>query len=111
MFSYRTHKDTIGMVEVGGGSMQIAFIPERPIYAGKQAVIIGGREYDVYAHSFLSYGAKSIGMRIEEYLVRQNMQAVVLTNPCMLKGIHKKTYVKFILNSLQVITNELYGRL
>ncbi|CAG2221695.1 ectonucleoside triphosphate diphosphohydrolase 1-like [Mytilus edulis] len=82
----KTHKDTIGMVEVGGGSMQIAFIPERPIYAGKQAVIIGGREYDVYAHSFLSYGAKSIGMRIEEYLVRQNMQAVVLTNPCMLKG-------------------------
>jgi hypothetical protein len=25
-------------------------------------------------------------MRIEEYLVRQNMHAVALTNPCMLKG-------------------------
>lgn len=82
----KTQQDTIGMVEVGGGSMQIAFIPERPIYADKQAVIIGGREYDLYAHSFLSYGAESIGMRIEQYLVRQNKHAVALTNPCMLKG-------------------------
>ncbi|WAQ98019.1 ENTP3-like protein [Mya arenaria] len=78
--------DSYGLIELGGGSAQIAFIPDDPIYAGKMPATIAGREYGVYCHSHLSYGASLIAERIVEYLVRENPYANVIVNPCMLKG-------------------------
>ncbi|KAL4230278.1 Golgi apyrase [Mactra antiquata] len=78
--------DSLGLVEIGGGSAQIAFIPEDPIYAGKMPATIAGREYGVYCHSFLSFGATLIAERIAEHLIRENPHAHTINNPCMLKG-------------------------
>jgi len=47
---------------------------------------IGGRSYDVYTHSYLSYGANIMTERIRTYLMWENQHAIALFNPCALKG-------------------------
>ncbi|KAL3880178.1 hypothetical protein ACJMK2_032442 [Sinanodonta woodiana] len=78
--------NSVGLVELGGGSLQIAFVPEDPIYAGKLSFQIAGRDYSIYGHSFLSYGATSVAERVVDYLVRNNPYATEIMNPCMLRG-------------------------
>ncbi|XP_045204909.2 ectonucleoside triphosphate diphosphohydrolase 1-like isoform X1 [Mercenaria mercenaria] len=78
--------DSLGLIELGGGSAQIAFIPDDPIYAGKMPATIAGQEYGVYCHSYLSYGATLMSERIAELLIQENKHANVIINPCMLKG-------------------------
>lgn len=80
----RPVEESLGIIEVGGGSCQIAFIPEVPIYEDKMPVYIGGRTYEVYTHSFLSYGSRTMTSRIRNHLVRQNQHAIALVDPCML---------------------------
>lgn len=82
----RASSESLGLVEVGGGSVQIAFIPEDPIYAGKMPATIAGREYGIYCHSYLSYGSTLMADRITEYLIEENKHANVIVNPCMLIG-------------------------
>lgn len=77
---------SFGLVELGGGSLQISFVPDDPIYAGKMTVQLAGREYDIYGHSHLSYGADLMANRVPEYLIKENPYAKVIVNPCMLKG-------------------------
>lgn len=88
--------ESLGLIELGGGSAQIAYIPEDPIYAGKMPVTIAGREYGVYCHSFLSYGATLMSERIAELLINENKHANVIINPCMLKGnlLYKLFFMK-----------------
>lgn len=78
--------ESYGLVELGGGSLQIAFIPDDPIYAGKMTIQLAGREYDIYGHSHLSYGATLMAERVPEYLIKENPYASVIVNPCMLRG-------------------------
>ncbi|XP_021342210.1 ectonucleoside triphosphate diphosphohydrolase 1-like isoform X2 [Mizuhopecten yessoensis] len=84
-FTNQRPQESIGVIEVGGGSCQIAFIPEVPIYEDKIPVQIGGLTYEVYTHSFLSYGAQTMTSRIRNHLVRRNQHAIALVDPCMLK--------------------------
>ncbi|KAH3836390.1 ectonucleoside triphosphate diphosphohydrolase 3-like [Dreissena polymorpha] len=77
---------SFGLIELGGGSAQIAFIPDDPIYAGKMPANIAGQEYGVYCHSYLSFGAGSMVRRVVDFLIRENPNANVINNPCMLKG-------------------------
>ncbi|KAH3836392.1 ectonucleoside triphosphate diphosphohydrolase 3-like [Dreissena polymorpha] len=78
--------ESFGLIELGGGSAQIAFIPHDPIYAGKMPANIVGQEYGVYCHSHLSFGAGIMGRRVVDFLIRENPNANVINNPCMLKG-------------------------
>ena len=78
--------ESYGLVELGGGSLQISFIPDDPIYAGKMTIQLGGRDYDIYGHSHLSYGATLMANRVPEYLMKENLYASVIVNPCMLRG-------------------------
>ena len=71
---------------MGGGSTQIVFLPEAPIYANMFPVRIGGQDYKLYAHSYLFYGQNFIISRINEYLVRTHGNTHQLENPCMLVG-------------------------
>ncbi|XP_060602036.1 ectonucleoside triphosphate diphosphohydrolase 1-like [Ruditapes philippinarum] len=82
----RPASESLGLIELGGGSAQIAFIPDDPIYAGKMPATIAGKEYGVYCHSYLSYGATLMSERITELLIQENKHANVIINPCMLKG-------------------------
>lgn len=82
----RPASESLGLIEIGGGSAQIAFIPDDPIYAEKMPVTVAGREYGVYCHSYLSYGSTLMADRIAEYLIEENEHANVIINPCMLIG-------------------------
>ena len=71
---------------MGGGSTQIAFLPEAPVYANMFPVRLGGDTYNLYAHSYLFYGQNYIISRINGYLVDQNGGSSQIENPCMLRN-------------------------
>ncbi|KAK3099230.1 hypothetical protein FSP39_001291 [Pinctada imbricata] len=84
-YSSKDELESEGMIEIGGGSVQIAYATEVPVYDGKVSVRVGNQLYDVYTHSFLSYGSGSIATRIQRHLLRENPHATGLINPCMLR--------------------------
>ena len=67
---------------MGGGSTQIAFLPDHSVYANMFPVRVGGVTYHLYAHSYLFYGQNYILDRINEYLYELSIEE----NPCMLIG-------------------------
>jgi hypothetical protein len=72
---------------MGGGSTQIAFLPDHSIYANMFPVQIGDVTYLLYAHSYLFYGQNYVVSRINDYLIAQNAGSNLnIKNPCMLKG-------------------------
>ena len=83
---YRPPSQSVGVLEMGGGSTQIAFLPDHSIYANMFPVRIGGQTYHLYAHSYLSYGQNYIVSRINDYLVALQSKLMEVNNPCMLVG-------------------------
>ena len=77
---------SIGVLEMGGGSTQIAFLPEAPVYANMFPVRLGGATYNLYAHSYLFYGQNYIVSRINDYLVKMGDGSSPIGNPCMLRN-------------------------
>jgi len=75
-----------GILELGGASTQIAFIPDGSILADKFPVRLAGRVYPLYVHSYLYYGQNFADLWVKEYLHRKNRNLTELTNPCMLRG-------------------------
>ncbi|KAK2162263.1 hypothetical protein LSH36_101g05001 [Paralvinella palmiformis] len=75
-----------GILELGGASTQIAFIPDGSILADKFPVRLAGRVYPLYVHSYLYYGQNFADLWVKEYLHRKNRELTELTNPCMLRG-------------------------
>ena len=71
---------------MGGGSTQIVFLPDAPIYANMFPIRLGGENYNLYAHSYLLYGQNFIISRINEYLVEVYGKLPEVENPCMLVG-------------------------
>ena len=86
LYFFRPVSQSVGVLEMGGGSTQIAFIPDTPIYANMFPVRIGGQRYHLYAHSYLFYGQNYIISRINKYLIQNNVESSQLENPCMLIG-------------------------
>ena len=77
---------SVGVLEMGGGSTQIAFLPEAPVYANMFPVRLGGETYHLYAHSYLFYGQNYLISRINDYLVGKSVASSQTANPCMLKN-------------------------
>lgn len=71
---------------MGGGSTQIAFLPDHSVYANMFPVQIGDATYHLYAHSYLFYGQNYIVSRINDYLVALRGRNSHVKNPCMLTG-------------------------
>ncbi|KAL4238098.1 hypothetical protein ACF0H5_002810 [Mactra antiquata] len=79
--------EAVGVLEMGGGSTQIAFLPDHSIYANMFPVYLGGVTYQLYAHSYLFYGQNYIISRINDFLLAlRTGNDVIIDNPCMLKG-------------------------
>lgn len=77
------------MMEMGGGSMQVAFLPSAPLYQEEFQVYVGRERFDLYAQSYLDYGANYIRDRVYEVLMEEsNTTGPVkrLESPCMLRG-------------------------
>jgi len=75
-----------GIMELGGASTQIAFVPEGNILADKFPVLIGGERYPVYVHSYLDYGQDRVNDRIKRLLAEETDSSEPVVNPCMLLG-------------------------
>ncbi|WAR18661.1 ENTP1-like protein [Mya arenaria] len=79
--------EPVGVLEMGGGSTQIAFLPSHSLYAHMYPVRLGAVTYRLYAHSYLLYGQNYILQRVNDYLVAIADPAVDdVPNPCMLSG-------------------------
>lgn len=91
--------ETLGAVEVGGASLQVAFIPDSPP-SGNQSwrVEMNGASYDVYVESYMYYGLTEAKYRLNESL--WDGSNVNVTNPCFLvygtfaccEGTHIRTH-------------------
>jgi len=78
---------------MGGASTQIAFAPEGDILAAKFPVLIGGRRYPLYVHSYLYYGQNAIDTRIKRRLMADIDSGSAppdptqpVDHPCLLRG-------------------------
>jgi len=81
--------ETYGILELGGASTQIAFLPRGSILADKFPVQIGGVVYPLYVHSYLRYGQKNVDEWVKEFLcpeVTCRTSNKRIENPCMLIG-------------------------
>ncbi|KAJ8354194.1 hypothetical protein SKAU_G00217610 [Synaphobranchus kaupii] len=78
--------ETIGSMDLGGASTQIAFntpLDEGVGGEGYERVRLYGYEYNVYTHSFLCYGKNEAQMRVLAALVRaQKPPSGTVDNPC-----------------------------
>ncbi|CEO95762.1 Apyrase [Plasmodiophora brassicae] len=75
------HLGPVGVIEMGGASMQISFVPQGAADPKWTVPLeIGGRTYQLYTHSFLGYGLEQALERLEENL------GAGAHNPCMPKG-------------------------
>ena len=77
---------TSAVLEVGGASSQITFLPEVDPLADKFPVQVLGKDYSVYTHSYLGYGQETLVNWIEARLIDKNPGEDLLASPCMLDG-------------------------
>ncbi|ESO90324.1 hypothetical protein LOTGIDRAFT_123541 [Lottia gigantea] len=113
-----TRRRTIGMMDMGGGSIQIAFEVTNPVTELPKSLIaeinLGCQDsdldhtYRIYVTTFLEYGANSAHNRYEELLIKNSLSYAdpykgknktnAIHDPCMarempvVKEIHGKKY-------------------
>lgn len=87
--SNRPPSQAVGVLEMGGGSTQITFVPDGPILANMFPVRMAGVMYYLYAHSYLYYGQNYMAHRVRRYLEEERPMDTELFNPCMLRGDNK----------------------
>lgn len=66
-----TRLDTMGIIDMGGASMQVAFEPDEEILEGGFQLRLGFHTYNVYSHSYSGYG---------EVAARKSWQEMIDTN-------------------------------
>jgi len=88
LVSVDSHVEMAGILEMGGASTQIAFAPRGDILADKFPVLIGGRRYPLYVHSYLYYGQNAVDDRIKHILDAESStnSSQPVQHPCMLRG-------------------------
>ena len=87
-------KNTFGSLDLGGGSVEITFVPEIKGYQINNEdfanIKIGKRNYNVYSHSFENYGQDEMFDKSFKYLIKQNEKEnnnnVTIEHPCLLNG-------------------------
>ncbi|XP_038046763.1 uncharacterized protein LOC119720971 [Patiria miniata] len=82
-------RPTFGALDLGGASTQITFIPEDPSQIPPEYranLRLYGKDYELYTHSFLCYGADEAQRRLEANLVKDSGFAEVTLNPCAATG-------------------------
>ncbi|GAB1601137.1 ectonucleoside triphosphate diphosphohydrolase 8-like isoform X1 [Argonauta hians] len=84
-FFHKKVNTSVGVLEMGGGSTQIVFVPKTPIYANKFVTHIGSTYYHTYAHSYLNFGMAYLTERVIEHVIEEGSTSRVV-DPCRLRG-------------------------
>jgi len=74
------------VIEMGGASVQIAFVPGGDVIGHVFPVHVVNRRYLVYAHSYLGYGQSSVVDYVKSRLDADNTASEVIHHPCLLRG-------------------------
>ncbi|XP_029642107.1 ectonucleoside triphosphate diphosphohydrolase 8 isoform X1 [Octopus sinensis] len=85
-FFHKQENTSVGVLEMGGGSTQIVFVPKTPIYANKFIAHIGSTYYHTYAHSYLNFGQAYLIERVQDHLLQQSGTNDSVLDPCRLRG-------------------------
>lgn len=86
---------TYGALDMGGASTQITFVPTKP--AQKQTeIVLFGKEYEPYTHSFLCYGLTEAQRRFFAQLLKDAKPESPVGNPCAPKGYHKNVTSNYV---------------
>ena len=87
------HDELAGILEMGGASTQIAFVPKGNILADKFPVLIGGYRYPLYVHSYLYYGQNVVDNELKKLLAADSSSSTgSVVHPCMHRGKHFEPY-------------------
>ena len=84
----------VGVIEMGGASVQIAFVPDGDVIAHMFPVRVVNRRYLMYAHSYLGYGQSSVVDYVKSRLDADNPTSEVIHHPCLLQGSLRLTCVR-----------------
>ncbi|EPS67236.1 hypothetical protein M569_07539, partial [Genlisea aurea] len=90
---------TSGIIELGGASAQVTFVPNEPIPpAFSQKVKFGNFTYDLYSHSLLHFGQNVAFESLQDSLVSAGQKFVTeslrsgkLVDPCTPRGYSSST--------------------
>jgi len=93
ILSDKVDKPLVGVVEMGGASVQIAFEPDGDdVTEHLFPVHVSDRCYLLYAHSYLGLGESSVVDHVKSLLESAEPQSTVVHNPCMLRGTPTTTH-------------------
>jgi len=79
---------SMGMIDTGGASSQISYIPKDPSKGNMICSAFGSSDITVYARSFLDYGMYESRSIMEENVLAKCIASgcAQVTNPCFLRG-------------------------
>lgn len=79
--------ETVGSMDLGGASTQIAFAVSDDLKGADYLPIrLYGYDYNVYTHSFLCYGKNEAEKRVLDRIIRESPNPAYVENPCYLEG-------------------------
>ncbi|BHF60607.1 hypothetical protein SprV_0100357200 [Sparganum proliferum] len=82
--------ETVGMLDLGGASTQIAFVPTKDGSAQHTMPIsMFGQSYNLYSYSFLCYGKEANGQRYIAQIISEAKNLNTVMSPCHLRGYEK----------------------
>jgi len=83
--------DSVGVLDLGGASMQITFVPEadRSVLQHAFPLFLQGRQSNLYSASYLQFGLREAQRLLQRQLIGKALVAEtteVLEHPCLPKG-------------------------
>lgn len=94
MGKLRNPADTLGMIDLGGASVQIAFSPLQKSHFPIETISLktgDGKilKYDLFSKTFLGFGTNEYRKKYVEYLMKSNRNQSSLSDPCLFEGFEK----------------------
>ena len=93
--------DSVGALDYGGASAQIAFETKNPILSSSDEdyvnVAIKDRTYSLFSHSFLGLGLAEADKALKDALISKNKSEQTIVNPCYFEGYQENYNNKTII--------------